>query len=46
MERIRAQGETSLASADVVIFTCDSTDIFIYIFKVAGNMLFVGCRDQ
>ena len=44
MERIRAQGKTSLAPADVVIFTCDSTDI--YIFKVAGNMLFVGCRDQ
>ena len=48
MERIRAQGKTSLAPADVVIFTCDSTDIYIYIyiFKVAGNMLFVGCRDQ
>ena len=50
MELIRAQGKTSLASADVVIFTCDSTEIYIYIymymFKVAGNMLFVGCRDQ
>ena len=32
MERIRAQGKTSLAPADVVIFTCDSTDIYIYIY--------------
>ena len=32
MERIRAQGETSLAPADVVIFTCDSTEIYIYIY--------------
>ena len=31
MERIRAQGKTSLAPADVVIFTCDSTDIYIYL---------------
>ena len=46
MERIRAQGKTSLAPADVVIFTCDYGYIYIYIFKVAGNMLFVGCRDQ
>ena len=50
MERIGAQGKTSLAPADVVIFTCDYgyiyIYIYIYIFKVAGNMLFVGCRDQ
>ena len=43
MERIRAQGKTSLAPADVVIFTCDSTEIYIYIYiyiyKVAGNIL-------
>ena len=32
MELIRAQGKTSLASADVVIFTCDSTEIYIYIY--------------
>lgn len=46
MEGIRAEGKTSLASADVVIFTCDSTEIYIYIYKVAGNILYVGCRDQ